>query len=828
MFPTPPLLAELDVWKAIEQLPTRVTIKDLQGHFVYRNPAAATWALEHPYTAEYAATVQQSEIDALNGSPTIDRLEEEHWGDGSTSWARISRISVTDRMGTVVGVSTIATDVTDSKRIGDGYQVASEGAGDGLFWRNLTTGKMWFAPRWKEIIGYRDDEITNDREEWSKRVHPEDIERVERDIADHIEGRIPVYDCVYRMQNKDEKYLHVRAHGKVVSRDGQLFFAGSHTDITESKNIEKLFNHILETIPCLVWVKDSDLRFRHVNNEAASLLGKTTEALIGLTDADIDSNREHVRKFQRDDLQVLETGVRLEIDEEKLATVKGERILATRKVRVDSLLSKADTRPYVLGAAVDITDSRRAVLEAKSRLEDLLRWVPDGIFFKDASGKFLLVSNALADLAGVTPEELEGKTDAELFGEEFFSESLQEEGEIVTDKTPRLNILRRVQTKRYGVQMRLVNKVPILDPESGGVKYIIGISKDLTKLTQAYDLLDSIFGLNQLSFCIFIKDANLVYERCNPAFAKRHSMSVEKIVGRTDFDFWPRETAERFRADDRRVLEDNELLGPYLEEQILEGDVRTIETWKIPLRDAEGRPIKVLGIYQDVTERMEAKRNKDAEDLAIHVGHCFKDHSFLFQNKLQKLSEQFPVISGSHEFEATLRSARYLARMAEMIPQLPSFQNKTGSEVYPAWETVMEAIDYFDGSMIETRGSGEAALVRGSHKALLNAVLALLDNARRHLPAEQGQIVVKHELLDDHFILHVWDNGEGIREGRERVFEPFRSTKPMHTGIGLAWVRRVSEYHGGRARLADPGEDGVDSWSHFVMELPIHHGGVKL
>jgi PAS domain S-box-containing protein len=818
------ILNDLDVWKAIFQLTTRVSIKAKDGNYIYRNPAAQEWDANRVLKFEYEAAVRSSERYALAGSPSIDRLEEEIWSDGSTTWARVSRIPVENRSRQVIGVATIATDVSASKRISDGYQVAAEGAGDGLFWRNLDTGETWFAPRWKEIIGYRDHELPNSRDEWRNRIHEDDLPRVEREILELIEGRTKVYECVYRMRNKKDEYLDIRARGKVVLRDGHRFFAGSHTDITADKAKEKLYDHILETIPCLVWVKDADLRFRYVNPEMAALFGMSAERFDDLTDEAIDENPEHVKKFQADDRRVLQTGGRLEIDEERLNTVKGERILATRKRRIESFRAHGDLRPHVLGAAIDITESREQVLEAKKRLDDLLQWMPDGIFFKDVDGRFLVVSKALAELAGCTPEELEGKTDAEVFGEEFFRASLEEEREIAQTGEARLNVVRRVHTKARGVQMRLVNKVPIVDPVSGRIKYIIGISKDLTHQTPFYDLLDSVFGLDQLSFCIFIKDATLTYERCNSAFAKRHLLEPEEVKGLTDFNFWPKSVAEKYRAADTKVLTSNQVLGPYLEEQVLNGENRTIETWKVPLRNADGAAIKVLGIYQDVTERV----HKEAEQLAVHVGHCFKDHSFLFQNKLEKLGQTYPAIKESHEFAATMRSAGYLAQMAEMIPQLHSFQKGRGSQIYPVFDVIEEVVGLVEDARIETRNFCGDERVRGSRNALFNAILALLDNARRHLPTANGSIVIQSDILNGHIRVRVWDNGEGIREERDRIFEPFRSSSPMHTGIGLAWVKRVSEHHGGRVTLADPGAEGVDSWSHFIMELPIEMGEFQL
>jgi PAS domain S-box-containing protein len=118
---------------------------------------------------------------------------------------------------------------------------------------------------------------------------------------------------------------------------------------------------------------------------------------------------------------------------------------------------------------------------------------------------------------------------------------------------------------------------------------------------------------------IFVKDGLGRYVLANLACAALTGGTAEQMVGRTDRDFLPEEYADRFRADDQRVLRTGEVVR-YEEQALIGGAVRTFLTVKFPLRDAAGRPDAVCGIATDVTELKragEALRENDQRFRAI-------------------------------------------------------------------------------------------------------------------------------------------------------------------------------------------------------------------
>jgi len=101
---------------------------------------------------------------------------------------------------------------------------------------------------------------------------------------------------------------------------------------------------------------------------------------------------------------------------------------------------------------------------------------------------------------------------------------------------------------------------------------------------------------------IFLKDTNSVYIRCNKNYAEALGITAAEIAGRDDYEFYPRELADKYRADDRRIMDAGdieELEEPYVED----GKKFWVHTIKVPVKDAHGDVAGILGIFRDITDR---------------------------------------------------------------------------------------------------------------------------------------------------------------------------------------------------------------------------------
>ena len=117
------------------------------------------------------------------------------------------------------------------------YALAARGANDGLWDWNLQTDRVYFSPRWKAMLGWKENEIADRPDEWFRRIHDADRERVKGEIAAHQEGSTPHFESEHRMLHRDGSFRWMLSRGLAVSDafGKTLRMAGSQTDITERK-----------------------------------------------------------------------------------------------------------------------------------------------------------------------------------------------------------------------------------------------------------------------------------------------------------------------------------------------------------------------------------------------------------------------------------------------------------------------------------------------------------------------------------------------------------------------------------------------------------------
>jgi PAS domain S-box-containing protein len=99
------------------------------------------------------------------------------------------------------------------------WRFAIEGSGDGLWDWNLADNTLYYSPRWKALIGHADDEVSDRYDEWSRRVHPEDLASATQALQAHLAGESPLYVSEYRMACKDGSWKWLLDRGQVVRRD---------------------------------------------------------------------------------------------------------------------------------------------------------------------------------------------------------------------------------------------------------------------------------------------------------------------------------------------------------------------------------------------------------------------------------------------------------------------------------------------------------------------------------------------------------------------------------------------------------------------------------
>lgn len=256
-----------------------------------------------------------------------------------------------------------------------------------------------------------------------------------------------------------------------------------------------------------------------------------------------------------------------------------------------------------LGRVVERTRAERALREAEERLRVTFENAADGILIADAKGRrFGACNPAICRMLGYGPEEILclGVRDIHL------AEDLPH----VVDQFERL----------IGRKITLAKEIPVKRKDGSvfyadisasvitlnGEERLVGFFRDVTQRRQAEERLRESEAKNRtllehLPQRIFYKDRNSVYVSCNEHYARDLKIAPEEITGKTDYDFYPPQLAEKYIGDDRQVMVSEKTVD--IEEQyVQDGKEMTVHTVKTPVKDAAGNVLGVLGIFWDITD----------------------------------------------------------------------------------------------------------------------------------------------------------------------------------------------------------------------------------
>jgi PAS domain S-box-containing protein len=151
-------------------------------------------------------------------------------------------------LGYIVDITDLKNFEKKARDIKDRFQLAVDGANDGLWDWNLETDEVYFSTRWKEMIGFEDHEVSNSLLEWKSRVHEDDIDDTLKDIESHLKGETKIYENEHRMRHKNGKWVWVLDRGKALFDESgkAIRMVGFHTDVTQKKKYEEKLQKLVE------------------------------------------------------------------------------------------------------------------------------------------------------------------------------------------------------------------------------------------------------------------------------------------------------------------------------------------------------------------------------------------------------------------------------------------------------------------------------------------------------------------------------------------------------------------------------------------------------
>lgn len=310
----------------------------------------------------------------------------------------------------------------------------------------------------------------------------------------------------------------------------------------------------------------------------------------------------------------------------------------------------------------------------------------------------------------------------------------------------------------------------------------------------------------------------------NKAAEQMLGVAAEKALGNS--------YAEVFRPEPLQVM--GEIITSVEGQESVEREIKifladrllTAVVSAATLKDDEGKVLGVLVFLEDITQIQKVQRMEAWREVARRIAHEIKNPLTPIQLSAERLRKRYAKLlkgDGAILDKCTNTIIQQVDELKTLVNEFSQFARLPSAQLAPhdLNETVQEALFLFKEGHRAIRfqfRQGEIPLLELDREQMKRVLINLLDNAVTAVE-EKGEITISttYESARGVVCLEVADNGSGLAaDVKERIFEPYFSTKKNGTGLGLTIVNQIIEDHLGYIRVRPNEPRGT----RFTIELP--------
>ncbi|MCX8069843.1 MAG: ATP-binding protein [Thermodesulfovibrionales bacterium] len=346
---------------------------------------------------------------------------------------------------------------------------------------------------------------------------------------------------------------------------------------------------------------------------------------------------------------------------------------------------------------------------------------------------------------------------------------------------------------------------------------------------------------------VTLQDTKMRYVAVNKSFSLLIGKDEIEIIGKTDADILPKNLSEKNKSDNEKILLNGDKITDEFE-MSSNGSSRWFHIVRIPIKNTNGEITGILCSSRDITEikaihdrLAKAQQLESIGQLAAGVAHEINTPLGIILGYCQLMIED--AQPNTELYDTLLIIEKYTRICKKIVSDLLHFSRHTESkkqslnvnEIIERVVSVLEHTYSIDRVHFKKKFSSDIKDIYGDSEKLEQVFMNLLRNAFDAIGSD-GTITVSTGIdsTENKVIITVTDTGHGIKpENRDKIFNPFFSTKSVGkgTGLGLSVTLGILQDHGGSIDFESPPmtvfpwlskEDMPEKGTMFIIKLPIY------
>ena len=686
-------------------------------------------------------------------------------------------------------------------------------------------------------------------------------------VKEALTGNKTLYSSEFEVRAKNGQSIWGLFHAKINFKNGKpdtvLVFA---QDITELKKHEKAlmeseerFRQLVMNSPDTIYSLDT-IKHKALFLNRDEFLGYTREQLLGSNSilyAVHPDDQDLVKGYWQQVMQGTPDG--LKPVEYRLRSKAG--VWEWVHSRTVVLERDEQGKPCHLLVNLSVITERKKTEEAlentKEKLESIISAIDDGVAMVGLDGKVVDCNKASEKLLGLTREEFIGTNVYDIVVPEDRQKALQ--GAFKVLETGRIVNHVRVLRKNSSAFDAEISVTAVYDKNGKPVSFV-GVTRDVTErkkadeaIKQSEKKLQNIIDAMDDGIVLLGMDGKVI--DCNQATLFQFKMKREEVIGKVIMDLMFSENKENFIKETQDVLQKTGKATVETHLQRKNDSPLSVEVSLTRFYDQNRRPMGLLGVARDITERKKAedklmeaqaklqeyatdlaklveertKQLQDKERLAAigqtagMVGHDIRNPLQAIVSELF-LAKQVMAEAKDKDTREALESINLIQDQVDYISKIVADLQDYARPLNPEY-TIVDLPDLI-ASVFDTIVLSDKIKLKVDVKGPLKlktdptfvkrAITNLVNNAIQAMP-DGGELGLYAQKKEECVVFSVSDTGHGIPEVvKANLFTPLMTTKAKGQGLGLAVVKRLVEALNGQVSFES--EEGKGT--KFIIELP--------